>query len=278
MTQLPEVEVIRKELEKEIVGKRFKDITVKAASTVGRHRNRPDFVRALQGHKIEGISRRGRWVLLGLDGDATLVVGLGGHGHLTRETATEEPGRHTQMVATFTTGGSLHFVDPDRDGELFVVDRNELDQLEELKASGIDPLADTFTWPAFSHALKTRDTPLKPLLVDESFIVGLGDLYADEILWAAGLSGTRGSSTLSSQEVRRLYRAIQEVLYEAVKQGGTSVDAVADPDLDGFRGGEFGEHLKVYGRQGHPCARCRQPIQRAKIDRRMSFYCAQCQT
>lgn len=278
MTQLPEVEVIRKDLEKDVVGKRFKDVAVKTASMVGRHRNRPDFVKALQGHKIEGVSRRGTWLLFELDGEATLVVRLGLHAQLTRETATEEPGKHTQMVATFTTGGSLHYIDPVRDGELFVLDRQDVAEVPELSPTGIDPLADTFTWLAFSRQLKARKTRLKTLLVDESFIVGLGDLYADEILWAAGLSGRRVSSTLSSQEVRRLYRAIQEVLHEAVKQGGTSVDPTAGQDADVFSEGEYGEHLNVYGRQGQPCARCRQPIKRGAIDKRESFYCPQCQT
>ncbi|MDP8970770.1 MAG: DNA-formamidopyrimidine glycosylase [Actinomycetota bacterium] len=278
MTQLPEVEVIRKDLEKEVVGKRFKDVAVKTASMVGRHRNRPDFVKALRGHKIESISRRGTWLLFELDGEATLVVRLGLHAQLTRETATEEPGKHTQMVATFTTGGSLHYIDPVRDGELFVVDRQGVAEVPELSPTGIDPLADTFTWLAFSRQLKARKTRLKTLLVDESFIVGLGDLYADEILWAAGLSGRRISSTLSSQEVRRLYRAIQEVLHEAVKQGGTPVEPTAGQDGDVFSEGEYGEYLNVYGRQGQPCARCRQPIKRGLIDKRASFYCAQCQT
>lgn len=278
MTQLPEVEVLRKHLEKDIVGKRFKDVTVKTASLVGgHHRNRPEFVRALEGRRIEAVNRRGTDLLLELDEGKTFVLRLGTHATVTRETATAEPARQTQLVATFTTGGALHYADADKDGELWVADTAELADAPEYAGSGKDPLADVFTWHEMDHELKTRKTKLKALLVDPSFIIGLGDVYSDEVLWAAGLAGNRLSSTLSSQEVRRLYRGVFEVLHEAVKQGTS--DVAAGETLDPFDEEEQSEHLKVYGREGEPCARCRQPIRRAKLDRKLtSYFCAQCQT
>lgn len=278
MTQLPEVEVLRKDLEKELVGKRFKDATVKNAAAVPRHRNRPEFSKALVGRKIDAVHRRGTWLLLELDDDMALAMKLGDQGSLTRETASEPAGKHTQVVLTFTTGGSLHVHDPGKDAELFASTREEVEALPELQLKGIDPLAQTFTWHALALELKNRDKALKPLLGDESFIVGLGDLYGDEILWVAGLAGTRKSASLSSQEVRRLYRAVLEVLYEAVKQGGTAEGGGEEQtDLFGEEGG-FGDYLKVYDREGAPCGRCRQPIVRGKIGRLESFYCGNCQT
>ena len=277
MTQLPEVEVLRKQLEKDVVGKRFKDITVKSAGTVGRHRNRPEFVRALEGRRIEAVNRRGTHLLIELDEGKTLVLRLGKQATVTRETATAEAGRQTQVVATFTTGGALHYADADKDGELWVADSGEVAELPELLADGIDPLADVFTWHEIDAKLKARKTKLKSLLVDPSFIIGLGDVYSDEILWAAGLSGTRLSSTLSSQEVRRLYRSVFEVLHEAVKQGTS--DAASGEAPDPFDEEDQSEHLKVFGREGEPCARCRQPILRARLDRKLvSYFCGQCQT
>ncbi|HVL99204.1 MAG TPA: DNA-formamidopyrimidine glycosylase family protein [Egibacteraceae bacterium] len=277
MTQLPEVEVIRKNLEKDIVGKRFKEVTVKTASVVGRHRNRPEFVRALEGRKIEAISRRGTDLLLELDEGKVLVVRLGEHASLTRETATADATRHTQVVATFTTGGALHYADSGKDGQLWVTEVDDVANSPDLQVAGIDPLADVFTWHEIDHQLKARRTKLKPLLVDPSFMIGLGDVYSDEVLWAAGLSGERSSHTLSSQEVRRLYRAVFEVLQEAVKQGTSDTAAGEAPDpLDED---DYSEHLKVYGKEGDPCARCRQPIRRGKTDRKLvSYFCGQCQT
>ncbi|MEX0658671.1 MAG: DNA-formamidopyrimidine glycosylase [Egibacteraceae bacterium] len=277
MTQLPEVEVIRKHLEKDVVGKRFKDVTVKTAATVRHHRNRPEFVRTLEGRKIEAVHRRGTDLLLELDEGKVLVVRIGENATISRETATAEPARHTQVVATFTTGGALHYSDAGKDGELWVIGADELDTIPELQATGLDPLAQVFTWHEIDQQLKARKTKLKGLLVDPSFMVGLGDVYSDEILWAAGLSGARPSQTLSSQEVRRLYRAIFEVLQEAVKQGAS--DAASGEAPDPLDDEDYSDHLKVYGRTGEPCARCRQPIRRARIDRKLTaYFCAQCQT
>jgi len=275
VTYLPEVEVIRKELEKEVQGKRFKDINVKSANAVARHRNRPEFYKALDGRKIESLARRGLLLLFELDEDQTLVVSLGSRGVLSRETANSEGGPDTQFTASFTTGGALHLIDPAKDGELFVVPTAELETVPELSTGGIDALADTFTWHAFAQELVLRQQPLAVLLRDETFILGLGDLYADEILWSAGLSGLRSSHTLTSQEVRRLYRAIFEVLYEAVKQGGIDQpEEDADEDDDT----EYGEFVKVYERVGEQCVRCRRPIVEVEFDGGTMFACSACQT
>ena len=275
MTLLPEIEVLRKDLEKEVVNKRIKDVTVKVASVVARHRNRPDFVKALSGRKIQSLDRRGTHLVFHLDEDAALIVRLGSQGTLTRETASANLGKHTHVAATFTSGGSLHVIDPNKDGELFVVTTEELAGLPELTPDGIDPLTDTFTWPSFSQELRRRNAPLRMVLKDDTFLVGLGDVYTDEILWSAGLNGERLSGALSSQEFRRLYRAVQEVLQEAVKQGGTDDRSDYDDD-DELESGEF---LKVYGRTGLPCPRCRQPIHQATdADGTEAYFCANCQT
>ncbi|HEY8340155.1 MAG TPA: DNA-formamidopyrimidine glycosylase family protein [Egibacteraceae bacterium] len=275
MTQLPQAEVIRKELEKDVVGKRFKDVTITAPALVRRHSDPKELVAALEGRKIEAVERRGTVLLLRLDEDAVLVVRTGARGVLSRQTATEEAGETTGFVGTFTTGGALHYTDPDGDGELFVVPADELDDVPELARKGFDPLAETFTWVSLSQRLRERNTPLKPLLLDESFVVGLGDVYSDEILWAAGLSGERSSARLTSQEVRRLYRAILEVLYDAVKQGGTvSHEVSVDDDEE-----ERVDDLRVYGHAGQPCARCRQPILHETIAGGYeSYFCGNCQT
>jgi formamidopyrimidine-DNA glycosylase len=280
LTLLPEVEVIRKDLEKEVSGKRFKDVTVQVASMVGRHRNRPDFVKALEDRRIESVSRRGIYLLFALDDGNTLVVHLSSQARLTRETANAGAAEDVQFLAVFTTGGALHLHDPAKSSELFVVASSQLDSIAELSTGGIDPLADTFTWPAFAGELKTRRTGLKKLFCDQSFILGLGDLYSDEILWTAGLVGTRVSNTLTSQEVRRLYRAIFEVLYEAVKQGGTSSTELEGQHTDLFgEKGDYGEQVRVFQMEGRPCPRCRRPVARTRIDTHLyNFHCSSCQT
>jgi len=279
VTQLPEMEVIRKDLEKEIVGKRVKDVVVKTPALLTRNRTRPEFVKALVGQKIESITRSGTHMLFGLDNATILVVRPGTHGMLSRETANDELGKYTQVIATFTTGGALHYVDPDKNGELFVIDAEQLESDPDLSPGGIDALADQFTWHHFATQLNNRAKPLKQLLLDQSFLVGLGEVYSDEVLWAAGLSGARNSSKLSSQEVRRLYRAVLEVVHEAVKQGGTAAEGDTLGESDPFEELESTDYLKVYGKQGRPCARCRQPIAHGKVVSRLtSYYCPNCQT
>ncbi len=277
MSQLPEVEVMRRDLERDVVGKRFKDIDVRAPSLVTRHRDGTDFAQALVGERVAGVSRRGVHLTLQLDGGSALVIRMGRQGSLSRETASAEGGRNTQFVATFTTGGALHYSDTGDDGEFFVVPRAEVDALPELSKTGIDPLAETFTWRAFGQELVRRDVPLKTLLLDPTFVVGLGDLYSDEVLWAAGLSGRRSSSSLSSQEVRRLYRSLLEVLYEAVKQ--RTADGLPAPEEEDDDEPEGEGWLRVWGRTGLPCVRCRQPIRHDDIvDGTPSYYCGNCQT
>lgn len=279
MSQLPELEVIRKDLERDVVGKRVKDVTVRAPGLVSRHGDLADFTQALEGRRIDAVARRGVHLLLTLDDGNAVVVRLGEHGGMSRETAATEGGRHNQLIATFTTGGALHYADSGADGEFFVVPTAELGALPELSKVGIDPLADTFTWRAFGEELVRRGVPLRTLLEDPTFVVGLGDLYSDEVLWAAGLSGRRPSSSLSSQEIRRLYRALLEVLHEAVKQrtaDGVPEQSEDDETNDEDEGQDW---LKVWAREGLPCARCRQPIRHtAVVEGVLSYHCGNCQT
>jgi formamidopyrimidine-DNA glycosylase len=146
----------------------------------------------------------------------------------------------------------------------------------ELAHLGFDPLDDVMSWGQFGAVLQARKTKLKPLLMDQKVIAGIGNMYADEILWAAGLRPDRPSESLSSQEVRRLYRAMVETLQDAIKHRGSSLADEQYRDLFGEVGAYQGEH-KVYDREGEPCRRCRSPIVRQKAAGRSTFSCPQCQ-
>lgn len=258
MTQLPEVEVLRKDLEKEVVGKRVKEVWVSPAELVRRHGTIKDFAATLTERKLLGVSRRGVVLLLQLDEDLVLVIVMGRRARITRETASADKGTYTRMIASFTTGGSMHYHDLDADGSMFIVPTAEVDDLEELSGLGLDPLNDTIPWPELAQRVVAQEIPLGKLFRDPSFVAGLGDVYADEILFEAGLSPKRSSTTLSNQEMRRLQRAILEVLYEAVKQGG--VDQPRSEGDDTFVPYEEIEFLKIHGRAGEPDARSREPI------------------
>jgi formamidopyrimidine-DNA glycosylase len=168
-------------------------------------------------------------------------------------------------------------VDPRTFGELFVTTADELGKVKELQHIAIDPLDQVFTWQTFGGLMAQRASKMKQLLMDQKFMSGLGNIYSDEVLFAAGLRYDRMSDTLSSQEVRRMYRALQEVLQDAIRARGTTLDDEAYVDLFG-KPGEYQGELKVYGREGLPCRRCRTPIQTVKISGRNSYFCPQCQS
>jgi len=182
----------------------------------------------------------------------------------------------THVVIEFQQGGDLRFADPRTFGEMFVSPADQLGKVKELDHIAIDPLEDTFTWQEFSAELARRAAKLKSLLMDQKFISGLGNIYSDEVLFAAGLRHDRMSDSLSSQEVRRLYRAIREVVQDAIRFRGTTLADEAYVDVFG-KAGEFQNELKVYGRAGQACRRCRTPIAVIKLSGRSSYYCPQCQ-
>lgn len=280
MLELPEVEVLRKDIEKEIVGKRVKDVQVETASIVRPfHRTRPQFVEALEGRKIEGVRRRGAVLFLDLDDGVTWVIDPGARGTLHRETATADPGPDTHFAVSFTIGGALHLTDTDSDptSRTGVVPTEEVLEAAGIVDDALDPFEDNPTWMEFGHLLRQAAMPLKQLLTDKRVMLGIGPVYSDEVLWEAGLRFDRGSETLSTQEVRRLYRGMHEVLAAAIKHRGSSLDE-SQPEEVLDDEGEVQEHIRVYGREGLPCFRCRQTIVKQRIKTRVyTYYCEQCQ-
>ena len=277
MPELPEVEVVRRDLEREVVGKRIKAVEVDGMRSVRRHHNRKQFINRLEGKRITGIERRGKYLLARLDDGDVLIIHLGMSGQLLRaKTARETRSKHTHVVITFTQGGQLRFVDPRTFGEMFVTEADALNKVSELNHLGIDPLENAMSWEQFGQLISQRHAKLKPLLMDQKFLAGIGNVYSDEILWGAGLRWDRMSDSLSSQEVRRLYRAMVETLQDAVKYRGSSLADEQYVDLFGKKGG-YQEHHQVYARDGQACLRCRRDIVREKFGGRSTFYCPYCQ-
>ncbi|MDP8975600.1 MAG: bifunctional DNA-formamidopyrimidine glycosylase/DNA-(apurinic or apyrimidinic site) lyase [Actinomycetota bacterium] len=278
MPELPEVETIRRDLEKEVLGRRIKQVEVTGARSVRRHESAADFTSRLDGRKITAIGRRGKYLLIHLDSPDVLVIHLGMSGQLLRAKSAREPlERHTHVVFTFTQGGQLRYVDPRTFGELFVATGDDVEhQVPDLAHLGLDPIDDVISWSRFGELLRARRTKLKALLMDQRFLAGIGNLYADEILWGAGLRYDRSSETLSSQEIRRLARSMSETLQAAIKHRGSSLADEQYRDLFG-EVGDFQSHHQVYGREGEACPRCRSPIVRIRSQGRSTFMCERCQ-
>jgi formamidopyrimidine-DNA glycosylase len=278
MPELPEVEVVRRDLDREVVGKKIKAVEVDGMRSVRRHHNRKQFTSRLVDRKITGVERRGKYLLLRLDGDDVLVIHLGMSGQLIRAKSSRDTmAKHTHVVITFTQGGQLRFVDPRTFGEMFVTEADNVEkEVTELAHLGLDPLETAMSWEYFGQMLTQRHAKLKPLLMDQKFIAGIGNIYSDEILWGAGLRWDRMSDSLTSEEVRRLYRSMMETLQEAVKHRGSSLADEQYVDLFG-RPGEYQQFHNVYAREGQSCPRCRHSVVRERVSGRSTFYCSACQ-
>jgi len=278
MPELPEVEVLRRDLDHEVVGRKIKSVEVNGLRSVRRHKTKKAFISRLEGRKITKVERRGKYLLLHIEGGEALVVHLGMSGQLRRaRSVREKVPKHTHVVITFTQGGQLRFVDPRTFGEMFVVPLDEIDdRVEALAHLGIDPLATTMSWNHFGRLVAQRKCRLKAMLMDQKFLAGIGNVYSDEILFAAGLRFDRESDSLSNQEIRRLYRAIGEILQEAVKHRGSSLADQQYVDLFG-KPGSYQQHHNVYDREGESCRRCRHTVVRRRFSNRSTFFCEACQ-
>jgi len=277
MPELPEVETIRRELEREVVGKRIKTVEVSGLRSIRRHGTKKQFTSRLDGTKVNAVDRKGKFLLLKLDTGDLLVIVLGMSGQLLRAAAKDEVVKHTHVVITFTQGGQLRFLDPRTFGELFVTTPDDLEgELPELATLGVDPVEEPMSWQTFGHLLLRHPMKLKAFLMDQSILAGLGNIYSDEILFAAGLRYDRMSDSLSTQEMRRLYRSVVETLHDAIKYGGSTLPDQQYVNLQG-KPGEYQEHHKVYDREKQACRRCRAPIVKAKFQGRSTYFCEQCQ-
>jgi formamidopyrimidine-DNA glycosylase len=277
MPELPEVETIRRDLDREVGGRKIKSVEVKRMKTIHRHPNKKSFIASLEDAKIKSVARTGKWLRFVLDSGNVLVCHLGMSGRLLRAQNKDDVLKHTHVIIQFTQGGQLRFVDPRGFGEMFVTAPDELaNALPELAALGLDAIEEPISWTEFGGMLHSRKVKLKTLLMDQKFLAGLGNIYSDEILFQSGLRYDRSSDSLTPQEVRRLYRAVVETLHDAMKYRGSTLDDGSYTDIFGAPG-SYQEHHQVYDREGDACPRCRTPIVKSRISNRSTFYCAQCQ-
>lgn len=271
MPELPEVETLAQEMRALLIGRCILRVEVRWPRTVAA----PDpetFARRLTGRCIREIGRRGKWLLLGLDGEEWLLVHLRMSGRLTVEDVEASEDAHIRVVFHLEDGRRLHFSDPRKFGRMVLTACPE-DWLGDL---GPEPLDPGLTPERLAGMLRGRRVRLKPLLADQRFLAGLGNIYADEVLWRARLHPLRRADTLTTEEVTRLHGAIREVLEEAVARRGTTLADRRYVLPDG-RPGEFAAHLGVYGREGAPCPRCGTSIVRIRIGGRSAHFCPQCQ-
>lgn len=286
MPELPEVETIRRQLEKEVLKKKIASIETKGASKIIK-RIAPATLRAHSvGKTVTGINRVGKNLIIVLSDSFAMVIHLGMSGQLLfkpkpkkSKSAKEAPSKkeetkHLHLKINFSDSTSLEFHDARTFGEIYTTPMESLD--ESLGKLGHDPLESPLRWFEFAQMLQNSRSPLKALLLDQNVVAGIGNIYADEILFAAGLRYDREPSSLSAQEIRRLYRSIGEVLGEAVRLRGSTLSDGTYKDIYG-KPGEYQFHHMVYAREDKQCKRCRGLITKAKFQGRSTYFCPLCQ-
>ncbi len=280
MIALPEIETIRRDLDRELSGLRIKSVEVMESGYAKRSGGPKKFVNRLEKMKITGVRRRGLFLIMSLDSEDVVVAHLGTGGQLRRHANRDDVEANTALSITFTKSGQLRLVDEPGDAELFLANSEKLvEEVPELDGLGIDPLDQPVPWRMFGQILLAQDAKLKAVLTDDRVVVGLGEVYSDEILFAAGLRFDRLPNSLGPQEVRRLHRAMVETLHDAAKHRGATLEDGHYLDVHGQPGG-YDEYLNVFkqaGQKGRPCPRCHRPIQKYRFRRRWTYYCEQCQ-
>jgi formamidopyrimidine-DNA glycosylase len=272
MPELPEVETIRGQLEPELRGR-----VIERLAVLDPRWSRPlapeELAKAVSGRRIEALGRRGKYLLLELDGSQVLVMHLRMTGNLLLVEGAEKVERHLRARFYLDDGRELWFTDPRRFGEAFLLDRDALDERFRGRV-GIEPLSEEFTPQALAAMSAGRTAPLKSFLLDQSGVAGVGNIYADEALFRARLHPLSPAGSMREEHQRALRDGIVAALEAGLAEGGASVDDYRDSR------GEMGtmqDEFLVHTREGEPCFVCERPIQRIVVAGRSTYYCANCQ-
>ncbi|QSQ24651.1 bifunctional DNA-formamidopyrimidine glycosylase/DNA-(apurinic or apyrimidinic site) lyase [Pyxidicoccus parkwayensis] len=269
MAEVPEVEIIVRDLRQAVVGRRITDAEVLAPATV-RFPSPPDFIEALRRRRIMEAHRRAKFILLPLDDGRTLAIHFMLWGDLKLRAQGSERAPATLVVFTLEGGEELHLTDTLGYARVAVGSAAEVTSRLKLDELGPEALDDDFTPEVLTRQLRRRKSPLKTVLLNQRVLAGLGNRDADESLWHAGLDPRRLASSLTSGEVARLHRAIRAVLEEGLSLRGTQ------KDLFGVQG-QAKHRRNVFGRTGAPCPRCATPVSHLRIGGRNTHWCATCQ-
>jgi len=269
MPELPEVETIKNELLPHIVGHRITSITLFWDGIV-RQPSAEEFCSRLIGQEITAVARRGKYLIFSLTSSEVLIIHLKMTGSLLIKPASAEPDKFIRAILYLDGETALHFRDPRKFGVMWLV-KDKKDVVSKL---GPEPLEADFTPQLLAQRLNNRTAPIKALLCDQGFIAGIGNMYADEALFAAGIHPLRSGKSLSQDEIERLHQAIQQVLWSAISNKGASVNTYFRP------GGERGTahfEFKVAHRRNETCPVCSTPLQRIPVRNRGSYFCPNCQ-
>jgi formamidopyrimidine-DNA glycosylase len=270
--ELPEVETIRRGLEPFVVGRRIERAAIRDPRLT-RPFDPDEVARQLQGERITGLDRRGKYLVVRLESGRVLLIHLRMTGNFRVAGSDPADGPHDRAVLNLDNGSDVVYRDIRRFGTWLLVEPHELEPYLAERV-GDEPLGEAFRTAALASRLAGRRTPIKAALLDQRTVAGMGNIYADEALWRARIHPLRPAGELERDELRRLHRALRDALRMGIARQGATLSNYATPN--GERG-RMQEEFKVYGREGEPCPRCGTPIEKIRAAGRGTHYCPHCQ-
>lgn len=273
MPELPEVETIRKTLEHLTIGKQIEDVTIYWPKIIKKPVEHEQFIDALKGQTIESVGRRGKFLIFYLT-DLALVSHLRMEGKYGLFPAGEEMDKHTHVLFTFTDGTQLRYKDVRKFGTMHLFVKGEEQSSLPLSQLGPEPLSDEFSKEYMMSSLQKTSRNIKAVLLDQKFVVGVGNIYVDESLFRAKIHPQRMASSLTDEEMERIVSEVKLTLAEAIAQGGSTIRTYINSQ---GQIGMFQQQLLVYGRNGEPCKECGTEIEKLKVAGRGTHICPSCQ-
>ncbi|NMB02822.1 MAG: DNA-formamidopyrimidine glycosylase [Firmicutes bacterium] len=274
MPELPEVETVKRSLIPVVLEKRIKTVDV-YYERILQNLAATEFIELMTGNQFLDITRWGKYLIFSLEQDLELVAHLRMTGRLIYYSSPDIPlAKHTSVVFNFGSEGALRFEDVRKFATLDLVKRGEYQTIRGLDTLGVEPLSDEFSLDYFRDLVQNRSTKIKGLLLDQTKIAGIGNIYADESLFLAQVHPERAANSLDGQEIKRLHKAIKDVLQVAIDNQGTTF---RDYRTGYGQEGSFQNLLQIYGKKGEKCPRCGVDLEYKKVVGRTSHYCPACQ-
>lgn len=273
MPELPEVETIRRTIAGKVKGRTIRDVEILLPRLI-KWPTASEFMAVILGKKINSLERRGKYLLFFLNDERVLVIHLRMTGRLYYVSETMRPDSYVRIIFYLDNGDRLFYSDTRTLGTLYLLPESELSRIAGIANMGPEPLTPELNEAYLQEIFKTRTGKIKSTLLDQNLIGGLGNIYADEALALAGIHPERRPETLSSQEIKALYLAINKVIEAGINDGGTSFRDYLDGE---GRKGKHQEYLYVYGRKGEPCRNCGSPIVKINVGGRGTHFCPSCQ-
>lgn len=273
MPEMPEVETIRRTLTDKIEGRKITRVDIKLSRLI-KWPTAPEFQAVLTDRTVEKLVRRGKYLLFYLDNSLVLVIHLRMTGRLYYATKGREYDKFTHILFFLDNGDALLYADTRTLGTLYLMPQAELWRIAGLASMGPEPLSEEFTLEYFAGMLKKRQAKIKPVLLNQKLVGGLGNIYVDEALAIAGIDPDRIASSINETEAKYLYQAINQVIADGISHGGTTFRDYRD---GAGQSGSHQHHLHVYGRANQPCHRCGAIIARKEVGGRGTHYCPNCQ-